>query len=105
MARSGRFPHLHTSPFFLMASMRWSISMAIFQKIAILEIRVPGQFAMCENLPRHRFQFNSQISIYFDIQQWFLSDIRKINIVLSVSMQIVKKITRENVERDTINNC
>jgi hypothetical protein len=35
MARSGRFPHLHTSPFFLMASMRWSISMAIFQKIAI----------------------------------------------------------------------
>jgi hypothetical protein len=32
--------------------MRWSISMAFFQKIAILEIlRVPGQFAMRENLP------------------------------------------------------
>jgi hypothetical protein len=24
---------------------------------------------MCENLPWHRFQFNSQISIYFDIKQ------------------------------------
>jgi len=38
MAKSGRFPHLHTSPFFLMASMCLSISMAIFQKFAILEI-------------------------------------------------------------------
>ena len=37
MAKSGRFAHLHTSPF-LMASMRLSISMAIFQKLAILEI-------------------------------------------------------------------
>jgi len=48
--------------------------------------RVPGQFAMCENLPWHRFQFNSQISIYFDIKQWFPSDISKMNIILSISM-------------------
>ena len=53
--------------------------------------RVPGQFGMCENLPRHRFQFNSQISIYFDIKQWFPIDIRKKNIILSISMQTVKK--------------
>jgi len=37
MAKSGRFPHFHTSPFKKkMASMRLSISMAIFQKFAIL---------------------------------------------------------------------
>jgi hypothetical protein len=46
--------------------------------------RIPGQFAMCENLPWHRFQFNSKISIYFDIKQWFLINIRKMNIVLSI---------------------
>jgi hypothetical protein len=37
MAKSGRFPHLHTSPFKKMASIRLSISMAILQKFAILE--------------------------------------------------------------------
>jgi hypothetical protein len=36
---------------------------------------------MCENLPWHRFQFNSQIWINFDIKQWFISDIRKMNIL------------------------
>ena len=38
MAKSGRFAHLHTSPFKKLASMRLSISMAIFQNISILEI-------------------------------------------------------------------
>ena len=61
-------------------------------------IFIHGQFAMCENLPRHRFQFNSQISIYFYIKQWFPIDIRKMNIILSISMQIVKKSTEKTLK-------
>ena len=38
MAKSGRFPHLHTSPFKKMASMRLSISMAIKKNPVILEL-------------------------------------------------------------------
>ena len=53
----------------------------------IHNIFIHGQFPMCDYLPWHRFQFNSQI----DIKQWFLSEIRKMNIVLSKSMQTVKK--------------
>jgi hypothetical protein len=65
MAKSGRSPHLHTSPFyFTMASMRWSISMDILKKNCYFRNdRVPGQFATCENLPLHRFQFNSQFTL------------------------------------------
>ena len=60
--------------------------------------RVSGQFAMCENLPWHRFHFNSQISIYFDIKQWFLIDIRKMNIILSMSMQTVKNSPKKTLK-------
>ena len=68
---------------------------------------IPGQFAMYENLSWHRFQFNSQISIYFDIEQWILSEIRKMSIISSMYINTnSKKITRENVDgADTINNC
>jgi hypothetical protein len=49
-------------------------------------------------------EFNSQISIYSEIKQWFLGDIRTINIILSIFMQTVKRIIRENVERDKNKN-
>ena len=92
MAKSGCFPHLHTSPFFL----EWRRCAGQFQwQFFKTLLRVPGQFAMCENLLSYRFQFNSQISIYFDIKQWFLSDIRKMNIILSIPMQTVKNHQRK----------
>ena len=101
IAKSGRFLHLHTSPFFL----EWRRCADQFQSnfsknCYFRNNRVPGQFATCENLPLHRFQFNSQISIYFDIKQWFLSDIRKINIILSISMLTVK-ISPEKTLKET----
>ena len=82
MAKSGRFPHLHKSPFSknvvdALVNFNGKVSKICYFR----NNRIPGQFAMCENLPWHRFQFNSQIWINFDIKQWFISDIRKMNIL------------------------
>ena len=50
-----------------MASMRLPSLMTFFLIRYFINYRIPGKFAMCENLLRHRFQFNSQTSQYFEI--------------------------------------
>ena len=98
----GRFPHFHTPPYLKKIGVDTLAKfIGNFSKIRFFRYnRIPGQFSMCENLPWHRFQFNSQISIYFDIKQWFLINIRKMNIVLSIYIQTVKKKHQRKRRRD-----
>jgi hypothetical protein len=49
--------------------------------------------------------FSVQFPIYFEIKQWFLSDIRKMNIIMSIFMQTVKKSpekTLKETQRTTV---
>ena len=46
-----------------------------------------------------RWSISMAIFKTIDIKQWFLSDVRKMNIILSISMQTVKKTQRKRWKR------
>jgi hypothetical protein len=91
MAKSGRFPHLHTSPFKKMASMRLLISMAIFQTFAILEILEFLVNLRCSKIyPDAVFSWipKFQFILIWNSGSWVRSE--KKNIIPSMYIQTVK---------------